>query len=134
MIYLVLGLATLTAVLLVVVPKLEARCNNRSKQEQHLWAIASANTLDGVTARIEVDFVADLESLESETTSLILAVEDLLRLAIATSNAEHLPSVGDDLTDLIGGVVDGVTLERAVVTTSDIEVTPEFRRLMGVRD
>ena len=134
MIYLVLGLATLTAVLLVVVPKLEARCNNRSKQEQHLWAIASANTLDGVTARIEVDFVADLESLESETTSLILAVEDLLRLAIVTSNAEHLPSVGDDLTDLIGGVVDGVTLERAVVTTSDIEVTPEFRRLMGVRD
>lgn len=134
MIYLVLGLATLTAVLLVVVPKLEARCNNRSKQEQHLWAIASANTIDGVTARIEVDFVADLESLESETTSLILAVEDLLRLAIAISNAEHLPSVGDDLTDLIGGVVDGVTLERAVVTTSDIEVTPEFRRLMGVRD
>ena len=133
MIYLVLGLATLTAVLLVVVPRLEARCTNRSSREQHLWALASANTLDGVTARIEIDFVVDSECLDPKTTALIHAVEDLLRLAIATSSAEHLPSMGDDPTVLIGDVVEGVALERAVVTTSDIEVTPEFRRLMGAR-
>lgn len=138
MVYVVLGLAALAALAFTAV-SLMAHRRTGPETPHRLWAVASANTADGVTAHLGVDFVArrnaaHSQAAPSEAGLVSDAVEDLLRHRIASSPARSLPSVGDEPGFLVGHDVVGTTIERAVVTTSEVEVTPQFRRLIGAPD
>ncbi|QIX27377.1 hypothetical protein ncot_12770 [Nocardioides sp. JQ2195] len=135
MIELVLGLAALAAIALALPTVVRRRCapgRETSPPRKHLWAVAQANTSDGVTARLGVEFTAAIDDHGAST--VIDAVEGLLRHEIAASAAHQLPSVGDALPDLDAGGAAGTGIDRVVVASSEIQVTPEFRRLVSARD
>lgn len=134
MVYVVLGLAALAALSFTAVSLMAHRRTGQEVAPHRLWAVASANTADGVTAHLGVDFVARRTAHPSEAGPVADAVEDLLRHRIASSPARSLPSAGDEPGFLVGRDVVGTTIERAVVTASEVEVTPQFRRLIGAPD
>ncbi|KQY54565.1 MULTISPECIES: hypothetical protein [unclassified Nocardioides] len=129
MLVVVVGLVAVS-VLLVCVAAFLRRTSEATPEPHRLWAVASANTTDGVTARTGVEFVVHLPGAVADAGTLSDAVEDLLRRGIAASPAHALPSIGDDPAGLSGATVAGVAIESAVVTSSEVEVTPELRRLM----
>ncbi|WP_157550913.1 hypothetical protein [Nocardioides jensenii] len=134
MVYVVLGLAALAALSFAAVTLMARRRTTPVVEPHRLWAVASANTADGVTAHLGVDFVALRTASATEAGPVSDAVEDLLRHRIASSPARSLPSVGDEPGFLVGHAIGGTTIERAVVTASEVEVTPQFRRLIGAPD
>ena len=127
MVITILGLAVLAVLLMTVLPVLFPRRADRTTEAHRLWAAASANTSDGVTARTEVEFVVHLSGPAGPVSD---AVEDLLRREISSAPAHSLPSIGDDPPVLAGATAAGVRIESAVVTSSEVEVTPELRSML----
>lgn len=98
------------------------------------WASAHATTADGVTAVVHVEFTMRAEEgvLDpARDAEVIDAVEAAVRQAIAVTHVDALPAMGDtpDWFALIE--LPGITLKHAVVTASDVRVTPELRRLVA---
>ncbi|KRF15409.1 hypothetical protein ASG90_11960 [Nocardioides sp. Soil797] len=131
---LALAVAVLAVVagLALALPAVVRRRGEAGPRSHHLWAVAQANTADGVTARLSVDFVAVIDH-GIEPTAVVDAVEDLLRHEIAACTAHQLPSVGDICTG-IDTSVEEASIEHLVVASSEIEVTPELRRLIAAAD
>lgn len=111
------------------------RAQRGDTDPRHVWAVARANTSDGVTAHLEVEVVVQSTDPEAEGSDvdLIDAVEEELRRRITGHPVASLPSVGDDTPFLPADLLAGVTIQRGVVTISDVEVTPELRRLVTDR-
>lgn len=105
------------------------------EQDRHLhhWAVASATTADGVRARLTVDFTVALDvEAAAELAAVVDAAEASLRDLVVTSEVAALPDPGDEPAWVVD-LPDGVTLEHAVVTTADVEVSAELRRLVTAR-
>lgn len=105
---------------------------------RHLWAVAAANTADGISARLAVDFtleVVDPAGCPSDpdlvAIDVIDAVENALRLRILDSPVTELPTSGDSVAWLPADLVPGCRVTDAFVTASEVEVTPELRRLVA---
>ncbi|NYG60642.1 hypothetical protein BJ980_003565 [Nocardioides daedukensis] len=145
--------AAAVVVIGVVVGLLATRHKVPVNEPQRLWTVSRANTSDGVTARLEVEVVVELAGVGSRHGPVLGPVVgpgsgpavgsvggetvDLIESAIRRRITEHpvasLPSVGDEAPFLPEEIIQGVRIVRAVVTASDVEVTPELRRLVTDR-
>lgn len=101
------------------------------------WAVAKATTIDGVTARVQVEFsvrVVEPEVAPRDVDQQVVdAVEDALRHEIGRRTVADLPTAGDDPAWAPEAFLPGVLVEHAVVISSDVVVTSELRRLVGTR-
>jgi hypothetical protein len=112
----------------------------RGPRRLHRWGLATATTADGVVAEIEVEYVVRLTrptdlATPSDPDSLEMAaadaVEEQIRRVISASRVDALPTAGDRAAWAEDVELDGVTVAHAVVARSDVQVTPELRRLVG---
>ena len=98
--------------------------------------MATATTRDGVTAHLQVEYswqgprTRDPAGLDAAVAD---AVEDRLRRLVAARTVSALPGLGDDLGWTGEQLVPGVRVEHVSVTTSEVEVTGELRRLVQDR-
>ncbi len=101
----------------------------------HLWAVARANTRDGVTANIQVEVtVSGLDKCVAVPSAEVVdALQAALRRRIVSSDLAGLPSLGDDPEFTADELPHGIRLDHSVVSISDVEVTPELRRLVSSR-
>ncbi|MDT0201056.1 hypothetical protein [Nocardioides sp. AE5] len=100
-----------------------------------IWAVARANTADGATAHLQVEAVIEASAplpvgSALDGPALRDAVEEQLRRRITGHPVAALPSVGDGAPFVAPGLPSGMRVTHAVVTTSDVEVTPGLRRLV----
>ena len=96
----------------------------------HHWAVASATTVDGVRARVTVDYTLRIEdNPDADLVVLDDLIENSLRGLIAVTSVAGLPAPGV-VPDWQVALPDGVVIESAVVTTADVEVSAELRRLV----
>lgn len=113
------------------------RQQRTTAEPHHVWALARANTSDGVTAHLEVEVLVQLTDPGADRSALdadvVDAIEDELRQRITAHPVASLPSVGDDTPFLTADLLPGCEVLRGVVTISDVEVTPELRRLVTDR-
>ena len=105
---------------------------------RHRLAAVITTTVDGVPALLQVEYVADLHAagdhdLEELDRAIADTVEEATRRAIATWRVADLPTVGDTADWILPDAVAGARVEHAVVTLSDVQVTPELRRLVEAR-
>jgi hypothetical protein len=99
---------------------------------RHRLASASATTADGVPALVQVEYVAVLgEPDEAVDDAVADAVEDAIRQAVAARRVADLPTAGDTADWVRPDLVPGVRVEHVVVRLSDVQVTPELRRLVA---
>lgn len=113
------------------------RAQRHTPDPHQLWAVARANTSDGVTAHIEVEVVVRCTDAGTDRSTadltLIDAIEGQVRRRITDHPVASLPSVGDDTPFIPADLLDGFTIHTGVVTVADVEVTPELRRLVTDR-
>jgi regulator of protease activity HflC (stomatin/prohibitin superfamily) len=104
-----------------------------STSPQHVIAVAGARSTDGVRVRMEVDVtvcVRDVSLVEEGTPHAVQdAVEEELDRYVAANPLRALPGAGE-LLDLAPALPAGVELTLVRVSTCDVEVTPELRRLV----
>jgi hypothetical protein len=133
--WLLLGACAVIAV--TVVALFASRRTVLPEEPRRLWTVSRANTSDGATANLEVEVVVELIEPGPGRTEIDEELVDLIESHVRRRITEHpvasLPSVGDDAPFVPPDVSPGVRLLRAVVTTSDVEVTPELRRLVTDR-
>lgn len=110
---------------------------DREPQRLHRWGVATATTVDGVVAEIQVEYVVRFTEQERRTLppdeidmAAGDAVEDRIRQEIAARTVGALPSAGDSARWAEEVHVDGAVVEHAVVVRCDVQVTPELRRLV----
>jgi hypothetical protein len=110
---------------------------DREPQRLHRWGVATATTADGVVAEIEVGYVVRFTDQDGRVLppdevdmAALDAVEDRIRQQIAARTVDVLPSAGDPAGWADEVTVDGAVVEHAVVARSDVQVTPELRRLV----
>jgi regulator of protease activity HflC (stomatin/prohibitin superfamily) len=120
--------------LAMVVPLLESS-RQVDTSTRHAWEGVSARTADGATARLQVEYalrVTDPVVAPVDVDAQVAdAVQGRLRHAIADTRAGDLPDSGFDPGWEPGSFVPGVAVEHVAVTSSDVAVTPELRRLLG---
>lgn len=111
---------------------------DREPQRLHRWGVATATTADGVVAEIQVEYVVRFTEQERRTLppdeidmAAGDAVEDRIRQEIAARSVGALPTAGDPAGWAEDVTVDGAVVEHAVVARSDVQVTPELRRLVA---
>jgi hypothetical protein len=105
------------------------------EQARHLhhWAVATATTADGIRARLTVDFTASVDpGTDVDLTAVVDAAEAALRDLVVTSEVSALPDPGDE-PDWEVDLPEGAAIVNAVVTTADVEVSAELRRLVAAR-
>ena len=133
--WLVLGAVVVIAC--TAVGLLVARRGVTPEEPRRLWTVSRANTSDGATANLEVEVVVELTEPGPRRSEVDGEVVDLIESHVRRRITEHpvasLPSVGDDAPFVPPDVASGVRVLRAVVTASDVEVTPELRRLVTDR-
>ncbi|WP_158647985.1 hypothetical protein [Nocardioides houyundeii] len=103
---------------------------------RHQWAVVTATTLDGVTAHVQVEYSWQgprTRNPEALAATVADAVEDRLRRLVTTRTVPALPGLGDDLGWEEEQLVPGVRVEHVTVTTAEVEVTTELRRLVQDR-
>lgn len=114
-----------------------SRQHRPAVEPYRVWALARANTSDGVTAHLEVEVLVQLTDPGLDRSALdadvVDAIEDELRQRITAHPVASLPSVGDDTPFLTADLLPGCEVLRGAVTISDVEVTPELRRLVTDR-
>lgn len=116
-----------------VVPLLES-AERVEVGTQHRWAVASATTLDGVTARLHVEFTISVtepttapEDLDERVTDL---AEEAIRRRVRSRSLAVLPGAGDAATWISETPVPGVRVGHAVVVAAEVAVSGELRRLV----
>lgn len=134
-------LAVVVAVLVVAAVALTAVTRpwgRRSSGGPHRrWAVATATTRDGVTAHVQVEYSWDTDpgtgapAAGAELDVRVAdAVEDALRQLVSERTVAALPGLGDDPGWEPDQFVEGVRVEHVTVTTSEVEVSGELRRLV----
>jgi hypothetical protein len=114
-------------------PALWTRRRSRERPRHlHHWAVATATTADGVRARLTVDFTAVVTGSDVELTAIVDAIEAALRDLVVRSEVADLPDPGDEPAWFVD-LPEGVSVDHAVVTTADVEVSAELRRLVTSR-
>jgi hypothetical protein len=100
-----------------------------------LWAVATATTVDGATAHVQLEFTldppADDTGPETLDRSAMAAVENVLRHQVGRHPVAALPVAGDAVDWVAADLVTGATIGDVFVTRSDVEVTHELRRLVA---
>ena len=94
------------------------------------WAVATATTVDGVRATLTAELSADVRDGSLDPARVTDAVEDALRRLVAGSAVADLPVAGS-VPVLDVRLPDGVTLDHVTVTSADVEVSAELRRLVA---
>lgn len=116
-----------------VVPLLESG-DRVETGTQHRWAVASATSVDGVTARLHVEYtvtVTDPASAPRDLEERVLdTVEDAVRQKVRSRPLAALPGSGDAAPWVPPDPVEGVRLDRAVVVAAEVAVSGELRRLV----
>lgn len=106
----------------------------RPGESVHRWVSARATTVDGVTAELHVEMVI-VASAKAIDDALDRAVQEVVeattRRTISSSRLDQLPDAGDSPEWLTAITVPGVRIEDAVVTSAEVWVTPELRRLVA---
>jgi hypothetical protein len=130
-------LAAVAVLMCTALAMFASRRNAPPSEPHHLWTVSRANTSDGATARLEVEVAVEFTDgrlqRNDTDTEIVDAVGEEIRQRIIDHPVASLPSVGDDAPFVNPDVVTGVRIVRAVVTASDVEVTPELRRLVTDR-
>jgi hypothetical protein len=111
------------------------RGRRASPAPRRLWALATAPTTDGVTAHVRVDFTLQPGTGTAYDEELDMAVMDRvearLRQEVGRRPVADLPVVGDSVDWVPTDLVPGATILDVHVVGSDVEVTPELRRLVS---
>lgn len=129
-------LIALGALVVIIAAALWLSATERAGRDEggnHLWAVASANTSDGVTALLQVEFRVRAPEGAVRPAGLVDDAESMLRHRIATAPLADLPSAGDEIELDWNDLPTGVKVSPGVVCLSDVEVTPELRRLLTTR-
>jgi hypothetical protein len=101
---------------------------------RHLWAITTATTSDGVVAHVQIEFTLHVGAVDADPDALdratMDAVEGVLRYEIGRRPIASLPMAGTPMDWVPPNLVPGATIGNVFVTSSDVEVTQELRRLV----
>ena len=84
------------------------------------WAVATANTSDGVNAHVRVEYVAEVTDAGKGDREVQDAVGERLHEHIAERPAGELPAVGQTLDWPADSFVPGVLVKHAEVTVCDV--------------
>lgn len=108
------------------------------KPPRHLWAAATARTIDGLTARIQVEFTRQVTSREPSPVAIdqvaMDAVEGALHHYVTTLPTSSLPMTGEALGWETVDLVPNMVIDNVVVVSSDIEVSTQLRRRLTDSD
>lgn len=92
--------------------------------------MAAATTADGVRATLTAELSANVRVPGLDPARVTDAVEDALRRLVARSTVADLPAAGT-VPVLDVRLPDGVALDHVTVTSADVEVSAELRRLVA---
>ncbi|WP_036490729.1 MULTISPECIES: hypothetical protein [Nocardioides] len=101
---------------------------------QHRLVVATATTLDGVTAHLQASFlqtVTDAATAGRDVDELVEAeLEWSLRHLIGARAVAELPATGESVDELLSAPLAGVRIDYVTVESADVVVSPELRRLV----